>query len=101
MLSSFASTIEALNDYECASRALRHLVNIRQRSLQVVWVVYEQLRRAGLGRLIYLVCRRFSKHATQARPGQDGVYGSPVAVPKVIPCIYLAWYVWRVCLSAH
>ena len=56
MLSRFASTVETLNDNECTSRALRHIflcsvsVNRPWRSLQVLWVVYEQLRRAGLGR---------------------------------------------------
>ena len=82
MLSRFASTVEALDDYECASRAPRHIflcsvsVDIQRTPLQVLWLVCVQLRRAGLGR--YTVCRRFSKHANpiKAHPGQNGVHGS-------------------------
>lgn len=62
-------------------------------SLQFLWLVYQQSRRAGLGR--YTVCRRFSKHATPIKAYL------PWAVPRVIPCNYLAWYVWWVYLSAR
>ena len=88
MLSRFASTVETLDDYECASRTLRHIflcsvsVDIQRTSLQVLWLVCVQLHRAGLGR--YTVCRRFSKHATpiKAHPGQNGVARVPSGCPE-------------------
>ena len=96
MLSRFPSTVEALNDYECTSRALRHIflcsvsVNIQRRSLQVLWVVYGQLRSSRAG-------RRF--RIPSIHPSRNGVHGSPMAVPTVISCNCMARCVWRVGLS--
>ena len=85
MLSRFASPVETLDDYECASRALRHIflcsvsINIQRRSLQVLWVVYEQLRRADLDRST--VWRRFSKHATWSKRSARVPRGCPESHP--------------------